>query len=201
MNKLLSASFLILIPFLPSPAFAADLVTPTTTRTPAKETMRAELKDAKAAYKESMQTAREDFKTKLRAIKDTNKQATVEKIDARLAEINTTRTEKMSSALARLSTLLEKVAEKTSTSDSALLTAARASLTTSKEAVAAQATKEYVIDISTTSLRQSVMTTISDLKTDLRTTNQTVIDARTAVVAALRAMAPAAPTTTEGEAN
>lgn len=191
MNKYLPGFILFIALLTTTPAFAVETVTPTTTT-------RETIKNARETYKQEMLTARENFKAKLQSIKDVKKQATVERIDARLAEVNTKRTDTMSRALTHLSTLLERIASKTATITPAptlnpsLLTTARAAIITAQQAVDQQAAKEYVITLGTdATLRSAVLTTITALHNDLKTTHETVKTARTAVIAALTAMASA----------
>lgn len=200
MNKLASSILaLIIITLLAPPVSAADSTSPTP-----DATTREIIKD----NREKILEAREVFKTKLRTIKDTKKQTIIERIDARLPEINTRRTNQMSQALSRLSTILEREALRISTLTPAptidpTLTVARAAIITSQEAVAIQTDKEYVITLGLdTALRPAVLATITALKTDLKTTHEAVIAARAVVVTALKAMAPSQSTTTpDGGAN
>lgn len=142
---------------------------------------------------------REEFKERLKLIKDTTKQATLTKIDEKIALINTRRTNSMNAHLTKLTTILDKIASKaalikqqgydTTIADKAIATA-YAQLLSAKASVSAQSEKEYVIQIQDeTNLKNTVGQTIKTLTEDLRETYQIIIQARKSVIEAAREVA------------
>jgi vacuolar-type H+-ATPase subunit H len=159
----------------------------------AAPTTHQQIQTLKSDYKQTKSSARTAFKEKLTQIKDTRKQAIVDKVDSRIQEANTKRTTQMSDALTRLTTILDKVSSKviptTPQAASDLLTTARTKIATAKTSVESQKNKDYVIQITTdATLAQAVRTTLQTFSADLTTTHKTVVDARSAVVAAIKAI-------------
>lgn len=157
-----------------------------------RQEIRTEKREAVSQLKEKMQAAREQFKTKLEQIKDTTKKAVVERMDTRLAAINQNQTGRMLDRLNRLTNVVNRLQQeitslKTAGKDTSnaedLLVQAQTAIETAKAGVTAQAEKSYAITLTDeTGLRGDVGTTVSQLKTDLAKTHQTVIDAKQAVI-------------------
>lgn len=179
-----------------------NTITPSFIQTQAKQKeMLENLKTTRQALREehlaTLQQKREEFKQKLTEIKNERKKLLVEKIDARIQQINTNRTTTMKKTLDRLTTILDRVATKAGTlekdpSAQATLTTAREKIAEAENSVASQAAKQYVITITDEeSLGQAVRTTLSTLKTDLKTTHDAVVSAKNAVVAAIRTIVSA----------
>ena len=133
--------------------------------------------------KNLIQAKRDEFKLKLQTIKDKRKQALVERIDARIAEINKNQTLRFIQTLYTIQTFLNKVGQSaTGTATLVNITAAQAAIYTAKTAVAAQAAKSYVITITDDStLKINVGTTVSQFRQDLVTVYKLVVDAKQAV--------------------
>lgn len=151
-----------------------------------RKELKEQMEENREAMKEKFKAQREAFKEKLETIKDEKKKMTVEKVDARLLEINKNRTDRMAESLTKLKEILAKITEKAGATPSSALsqaiTSANTAITTAETAVAAQAGKEYVATITTEStLRQTVGTVMSQLQKDLQTTNAIVITAKKAV--------------------
>ena len=158
----------------------------------------------KSDYQQARSNARTAFKEKLSQIKDTRKQSIVDKVDSRIQEINTKRTTQMSEALTRLTTILDKanakVTPSTSSTATALVTTAHTKITAAQTAVETQKNKDYVLSITTDSaLGQSVRTTLQTFSSDMNATHKTVVDARSAVIDAIKAVESEATSTTPSE--
>jgi len=171
--------------FTPSLAFAQ-----TSPRMQLKPTLQAQRQDA-----------RQDFKDKLAQIKDARKQTLVNKIDTRIETINTNRTQAMSKSLTQLSAILDRVVSKSATLTPAptmdKVTLAKEKLSAAQTAVTAQAAKQYVISITNDStLKTDVMTTLTTFRTDITATHKTVLDAKQAVIDAIKSLEPEEKTST-----
>lgn len=148
------------------------------------------------------QDARDQFKTKLAQIKDAHKQTIVSRVDTRIQTINTKRTKEMLDSLDRLSTILDRAVAKGASltpvpSQEAVTTTARDKITASQTAVTAQQAKQYVIALTTDdALRQNVTATLLTFKTDITATHQSVLDAKEAVITAIKSLEPAETTPT-----
>lgn len=198
-NSLLA--FFSFLALLIMPAFVeAQTTTPAT---------RQQIQPLRSNYKQAQTNARNAFKEKLSLIKDTRKKTIVDKVDTHIQEIETKRTTQMNEALTRLTTILDRVSTKVTTttpqSSKDLISTARMKIETAKTAVETQKNKDYVIQITTdASLAQAVKATLQTFTTDIRTTHQTVVDARSAVIEAIKSLEPkdvAPPTTIEETTN
>lgn len=196
-NSLFVALSSLVLVVTPSIALA-QTTTPTTHQ---------QLQTLKNDFKQAKSTTRATFKEKLAQIKDTRKQSIVDKVDSRIQEINTKKTTQMSDALTRLTTILDKANEKvtpsTSSSATELITTARTKIAAAEAAVEAQKNKDYVFPITTdATLGQVVRTTLQTFSNDLSTTHKTVVDARQAVIDAIKAIKSDTTTVTPtGEAE
>ena len=144
--------------------------------------LRQQVKDAVAAkrleVKATVEAKREEFKAKLQTIKDEKKKALVERIDAKLAAVNTKHTDRYTHVLGNLQTILDKMSEDVDKTD------AQAAIDAAKTAVETQAAKTYTITISSDlALRSDAGTVTSQLRLDLVATHKTVVDAKQAVQA------------------
>ncbi len=153
--------------------------------------LRESIKEKREAVKTEFQQKRAEFKQRLQTLRDENKKTVVEKVDTRLSTINTNRTEHMTEVLQKLDEILVKLSTKVSelktsgvdvTGAETALAAATTSVESAKNTVSTQAAKEYVAQITDdTTLKQEVWTASNLLKTDLKSTHTTVVDARKAV--------------------
>lgn len=148
---------------------------------------------ARSTVQSIRQDTRDQFKTKLAQIKDTRKQTLVSRIDSRIAEINIRRTKEMTMSLTKLSAILDRVVAKSATITPAdsedHLSTARAKIATAQAAVTTQQAKQYVISLTTDdALGTVVAATMKTFSTDLKTTHQTVVDAKQAVIEAIKAL-------------
>lgn len=176
-----------------------------------KTATRQAIMEDKMASKAARMSKREEFKTKLQEITDSRKQAIVEKIDTRLTTMNTTQTSKWMEALTKMESIVTRISSQGSnlkaqgedtTALEAAIASAQTAITAAKTAVNTQASKEYVITINSEStLRANVGSTVSQFRTDSRTTRQTVIAARAAVVKAFVELTKLAGETIDGNAS
>ena len=158
---------------------------------------------------------RMEFQEKLSGMTDERKKSLVQRIDAKLTELNNRRTTHMLNALTRLEAILTKIQEKgeiakaggaTTTTLDAAIADAQDALIAAKETVMAQQAKDYAVELTTEAqARAAVGKSVSGLQTDLRTVRQSVLAAKQAVktaameLAKLRAVPPTqtTPTVTE----
>lgn len=194
-------------------AFAQNV---TTTSTPTTETVkpgkamrqqvRQTFKSQKQALLDTGKANREQFKAQLAAIKDAKKKQILSLLDTKIAAVNKRRTTHMTNALTRLQQILDKITERAATAktqgmnttavDQAVATAETA-MTTAQTAVTTQTGKDYVISVpDETRAKAAVGQTIDSLHTDLRTTRQSVLAAKQAVLGAAIALAKLTPLTT-----
>lgn len=150
-----------------------------------REELKQQIQEAVAAKREAVKKAvkarREEFETKLQTIKDERKKVLIQRIDAKLANINTRHTARFTKVLGKLQALLDKI----DTTDKKILAdikTAQNTIDAAKAAVENQAAKTYIITISAeTALRSNVGITTSQLRKDLMTTHKLVVDAKQAV--------------------
>lgn len=151
------------------------------------------------AAKNAMQTKLSLFVDKVQTIKDDSKKTTVSDIQAKLTQINTKRTDAMTAQLNKMIDLLQRIISKgtdlknagkdTSSLDSAIA-AAQSAITAAQTAVTNQAGSQYVITITNEqNLKNDVKTTFTSFESDLKATYQLVVNARTSLSSAIRALA------------
>lgn len=151
--------------------------------------LRQQIKDRvqtkREEVKEIVAIKRDEFKAKLQTIKDQKKKAVVERIDAKLMNVNVKHTDRFTHVLSNLQTLLEKISQSTTDTDVLADAAkAQAAIDAAKAAIETQAAKTYIITISTeTALRLDVGAVTSQLRLDLMATHKLVVDAKQAVQA------------------
>ena len=119
-------------------------------------------------------------------IKDERKKKIVERVEAKMAEINKRRTDMMLAQLNKMSEILVKA--KARGADTAT---AEAAIASAKTAVEAQAGKPYTVEITTEDkLKIKVGEAMKALKTDLQAVHQKVVDARKATSDAISSVRP-----------
>lgn len=127
-----------------------------------------------------------EVKQKVRQIRDEKKRMIVERVDAKIAEINKRRTDMMLAQLNKMSEILIKA--KARGADTAV---AEAAIASAKTEVVAQAGKIYTVEITTEDkLKIKVGEAMKALKTDLQAVHQKVVDARKATADAIRSVRP-----------
>ena len=142
---------------------------------------------------EKISKEKELFKSRVETIRDAKKKQTVLTISSKIASINKNVTEKMSSALDKLDTVLKNLINQTATlksdnKDTLSIETdtvdAQVALTEAQTEVLAQASKEYVLQISSdeATLKESISPMIASLNKDINLTHQSVIKAKDAVI-------------------
>lgn len=154
------------------------------------------------------QKEHEQFKEKLQTFRDENKKAAAENIDIMLQNVNTTRTVQMSKALEQLAGVLQGLQTKTEEAKSAgqdtataqsKIDAASNAIAASQAIVAAQAGKSYTAEVTTEStIKNSMNQATTQLRTDLKKTQDSVQSARKSVIEAARAVYKLKPLTNNG---
>lgn len=131
-----------------------------------------------------LQTKREEFRTRLQTIKDQKKKALVERIDARIAEVNKNQATKYAQALDWLQGFLDKMnIAAIDVAPLANLASAQTTIDTAKSAVATQVEKTYTMTITDElTLRQNAGTLVSQFRQDITAVHKLVMDAKQAVL-------------------
>lgn len=142
---------------------------------------------------------RQEMKKRLEVIRNEKKKAAVERIDTKISNMNKNHTDRFSAVLDKLQSILDRVSQKTSevkangkdtTALDSSIVSAQTAIDSAKAAVSAQAAKTYSIQISDeATLRNSVGTTVSQFRKDLRDVHKTVVEAKQAVQKAIRELA------------
>lgn len=164
-----------------------------------RDAFHEELKEKREAAKEAFKEEREQFKEKLESLRDERKKSIVERVDERMSRVNEHRTDQMTKHLEKMNSILERVVSRTaeaaavgkdtSSVDSAIAEA-QAVIGAAQDAVAAQAGKDYVIEItSEDGLKNVVGSAMSSLQSDLRSVHGLIVEARKKVSAAIQALA------------
>lgn len=148
-----------------------------------QEQKKAEIKQIKDEAKVMIQAKREEFKASLLKIKDQKKKALVERIDAKIAEVNKNQTTRFTEALNRLQTFLDKISKST-TKTTVLVdtTAAQAAIDTAKAAVDIQGAKIYTMEIvDDVTLKLNAGTVVSQFRQDINAVYKLVVDVKQAI--------------------
>ncbi len=156
-----------------------------------RQTQRLELQERLQAQKEQQISKREEFKERLKTIKDQRKQALVERLDEKMAAINKNRVDRLTIHIEKLESLLNRLIEKATraktngkdiTEVESAIDAAQTAIEAARTAIVTQAAKEYTATITDESvLASSVGTIVNQLQQDLKTTHQTVVNAKQTV--------------------
>ncbi len=164
-----------------------------------REEVKTRIAEKRKEMKEEIQAKREEFKKKLAEIADARKQAAVERIDKRLANINKNRTDHFMRSLERMKTLLERVASTgealkakghDTTNLESAVTKANEAIASAKAAVEEQAGKDYTVELGEDDNLHDVMKEMKDkLQEDLSKTREFVKTAKDAVMDAAEALA------------
>ena len=184
----------------------SEVVTQVSPRSPEpvaekKEKLRERVTQKRMDALTTAQAKREQFKEKLQTIRDTQKVVVVQRLDNQFIKINNTSTDRWTTALEQMSGMVERASsqaanlEESGVNTAALdlaITRAQTAITTAQTAVSNQAGKSYVLTITTeTALRANVGATVSQLRQDLRTTHNSVVAAKRAVMQVVKALAVA----------
>jgi hypothetical protein len=130
-----------------------------------------------------VETKRAEFNAHVQIIKDLAKKTLLERIDARITEVNASQTAKFADTLNRLQSFIDKVKDTASTTVSqANIAAAQSAVDTAQTAVTAQAAKSYIMTIADeATLRVNAGKTVSLFRHDLIGVHDLVLSAREAV--------------------
>ncbi len=160
-----------------------------------RKEVQEEIMKKREEAKEEFAKEREEFKMKLEEMTDERKQQIVEKVDERISEMNERITGRLAEHLDKITEIIDRIEEKagdlegdTKAVDDAV-TVARAAVETAQESVAEQAGKEYIIELTEEgNLKEDVQSVVSQFRTDIKATVETVKDARQKTVDAARAL-------------
>jgi hypothetical protein len=160
------------------------------------ETKKKEIEEEHELRKQEEEQKREAYKARLAEIKNQKKKASVEKIDAKLAEINANATKHMEDALSKLSSAAASIdlhlQELSKTSDTttaqSLLATARAAILDTQTLLVAQKAKTYTLQLpeDEAQLKTTVGTTVSGMQQDLKQVRDALAKAKDAMVAAYK---------------
>ncbi|HRN96636.1 MAG TPA: hypothetical protein PLD54_04275 [Candidatus Levybacteria bacterium] len=175
---------------------------------------RTQVTEKRDAAREAAKVRRDALRDKIDSMQDAQKKAVLQRLDTRFETINDTTTQKYSLALEQMSMMLDRVGSEAANFKSngantlaldAAITRARTAITTAENAVSTQAGKTYVMSVPTEmGARTAANTTVTQFRTDLRSTYLTVSAAKQAVRNAVTALitvqkAPIAPSPVASE--
>ncbi len=164
-----------------------------------QEKFKADIENKREEAKAQFETQREAFKKRLETIKDETKKERVTNVDTKMSETNTKRTTQMTENLNKMDEVITKITTKltdleaqgvdTSKAQSAL-SDAQSKMSLAKAAVSAQASKEYVIGVtSENNLGQDVGRSIQAMQKDFQATATTLKNARESITTVLKELA------------
>lgn len=156
--------------------------------------------EAKKEYREELrmerETAREKFKANLLVLKDEKKKALTLNFNEKFASMSSRKTEQMEAALGRMQTVLDRAAStaaeaqaagKDTTLVNSAIADARSAIDVAQAAVASQAAKIYTIPVTTDSeVKKNIGSVMSTIELDLQHVHSLVVDAKQAVMKAVR---------------
>lgn len=164
-----------------------------------QEKFRLEFEVHKASAEARLQTKKEEFELKLAQFKDETKKTIIENIQQRLEEYNTKLTDRATENLAKISHLLDKVIEKAksekengkdTTALDAAIASAQAAITSAQDAIADQASKSYVVPVSTEeNAKTDTQSITKTLTSDAKVMHTAIVTARKSVSTAIRELA------------
>ncbi|MBI4089181.1 MAG: hypothetical protein HY424_00560 [Candidatus Levybacteria bacterium] len=145
-----------------------------------REEKKAAVDKIKEDTKAMIQAKRDEFKARLQTIKDQRKKTLLERINTKLENINKKHTTRFSKVLTKMQAILDQITQ--STIDGKILEDSKivqVSIDTAKTAVASQSAKTYIIEITDElSLRLNAQTEIMQLRQDLVTVHNLVLDTK-----------------------
>jgi hypothetical protein len=148
-----------------------------------QEQKRAAISSSSSGIKTLIQIKRGEFEASILKIKDQKKKALVEKIDAKITEVNKNQTSRFLEILATLQGFLDKIKQSTTdTKVSENVTAAQFAINLARNSVNIQATKAYPMEITDdVTLRSNAEKIVSQFRQDITTVYKFVVDAKQAV--------------------
>lgn len=165
---------------------------------PKKEKIKADIQETKENFRErkqetreAMQVKKDEFKLRLQTLRDQKKKLIVERMDTRMATINKSATMRFTIILEKLQTILNRIIGKSnSPAFNSATSSAQLAINNASTIVASQSAMVYVAQIaSEAALKENVGSTVSELRLDLRDAHKAVIDARQAVMNAVKELA------------
>jgi hypothetical protein len=145
---------------------------------------KAALTQVKNDTKALIQTKRDEFNEHILTIKDQAKKALIERIDARITEVNKNQTTKFIDVLNKLQAFVDR-ASVTASGTAKLIDATTAQnlINSARTATTSQAEKSYVITIiDDPTLKANAGVTVSQFKHDLSAVHKLIMDAKLAVL-------------------
>jgi hypothetical protein len=163
-----------------------------------REAFRADLAQRREALKAKLDIEWKNLKDKLSKIKDERKKQIVETIAVRLAEINDSRLDVLAKFVDRLDAILLKIKTRvdTATTNGKDTTKAKATIVTAdnalkaaRDAIKAQTSKTYPINVTTENTLRSVVSKARDaLRADLEKVHEVVRAAHKSIISAAGAL-------------
>jgi len=155
-----------------------------------REAFRVDLKTRKDSTKADFESRREEFKNKVQSIRDERKRDLLQKINDRLSSLNERMTGQLSELVDRIEGMLQRILARVNALETeidladvrAAIGGAEVAIAEARSAIADQAGKIYVIDItSEEALRADAKAAKDALQGDLRRTRESVRSAHEAV--------------------
>lgn len=189
------------------PVLLFILVPTVTAQTPDRDEIRQRLLEQREDARQGVDTVgeevtervserREEFRQRLETVGDEAQQRALERIDTKLQDVNQRVTAAFNTVLDKLENLVFRMEQRADTlaaggedftSLGSALDNANQEIDTAKTIVDEQAQKEYIIDITDDlTLGDAARTAIEELRTDLKSARDAVMDAKNAVVEAAR---------------
>ncbi len=182
------------------PTFAQETTNSTTNR---KEVIKERVETRKDKTQERITTLKEKaasreaaLKTRLQTFRDKKKATVAERVSTNLNNINAQRTAQMTKTLGTMSSILTKLEARVNSKTpdvkdpaaaKTAITDAKATIASAEATVTTQSQKDYTLTISSEAkAKLEAQATRNQLETDLKTTRQTVINAKKSVSNAIR---------------
>lgn len=164
-----------------------------------QQEFRANVEAKRQELKQKAEAHQQELKQKLQKIKDERKKQIVERLDAKIHELNQHRLDHFTNVLERIESVLEKIVSRTDKAEAGGKNVAavriaienvKTAIAAARSAIAAQAGKTYSITVSSeTNLKTDVGSVRQQLVNDLKAVQDKVQAARQALVTAAQALA------------
>ncbi|OGH20612.1 MAG: hypothetical protein A3D74_04365 [Candidatus Levybacteria bacterium RIFCSPHIGHO2_02_FULL_37_13] len=150
-----------------------------------------QIRERKQETREAIQAKKDEFKLRLQTIRDQKKKLIVEKLDTKLATVNRNAVARFTSVLEKLQAILNRIIGKANTpSFNAATASAQLAINNATAIVASQSAMVYVIQIASEfALKTNVGSSASELRLDLRDARKAIVDAKQAVMNAVKELA------------
>jgi len=167
-----------------------------------RENFQKEIEAKRAELQSTVKARNEELKTKLQSVKDERKKTAVERIGQNISDLNSRMTTHYANVLDQIAEVLGRIVSRTDTAQAngkdvtavrAAITSAQNAISAARAAVTVQTGKAYSMNISSstvsTALRSDVGVTRQALQADLKTVENAVKAARSAVQQAATTLA------------